>query len=427
MLSHGSLIEATTVGSIDINGATLIDNSATVEASASEDSGTVVSLSGGSVNNFAVISAVATSDGAADAQIYGGAIGNSAGRIEGLATDRSDINLQIGSGGSAITNSASITVLATSSSTASANLDASGDITNSAGAMLTASASEDSDAGLTISGGSLTNEGTVEIGAVTAEASASISAGTIDNNKLLYISADADGSVSGTIDGGTITNGGTIATTAKEDSVAELNLDFVSGGDNTGTIETTATDKSSATTTISGSADFINQKTLTALAETSGAATLNVETTSVTNAGGVIGASANGDGTKRARAEVFIDAAGGIANSNDGVIEALATAGKALVQLSNTVLNLGGTLRASATAGGTAEIDLGGATISDGTLATTSGSAAIGLFFGNTGSIVGATVAANSNIVSLSGGTLTLSDVTFGKGDKLLASEDGAH
>lgn len=122
-------------------------------------------------------------------------------------------------------------------------------------------------------------------------------------------------------------------------------------------------------------------------------------------------------GTIKVSAAEFIDAGGPIDNA--GTITAWGGSYRGEIALNSVVNNGGGTIVAS----GNAEIEIDGATISGGVLAT-SGSSAL-IFVSSSAAISAASIAAGS-LVEASGGTLTLgSGTVIGKGATVEAISGG--
>jgi hypothetical protein len=255
-------------------------------------------------------------------------------------------------------------------------------------------------------------------------------AGNISNGGLIVASAVGHGNTSATISliaGGTVLNSGTIvasnSTSAGFGSEAEV---FISGGTviNTKTIE--------AISTVAGVGLFIDGGTITNSGLIEGGGVVG---TTVSNAktGTILGGAVVGDSVVNLGL-IEVSATSHSANSqvegttisNGGTIEALGSGiGRGDLLLSGVVDNSGGTLRAS----GNAEIDIDGATISGGVVATSGSLAAIVVGvggFSSSASISAASIAAGSFIEVTSSGTLTLGSGTLiGKGATVEAINSG--
>ena len=377
----------------------------------------------GSTTNAATIAVAATSDSTTELQnnILGGAFLNS-GTLIATATTSSLAfgNFYNYSSSDAVTNANSKTIEASASghSVAFLVLDAAdytsnGIVTNNG--TLLASASGNSTAYQVFHAAFASSNGTI-INNGTAAANAT-------SRSTAYMNFEASDSAGN----GVITNNGTAAANATSGSLAYLNFyASIEGGSsgiitNNGTAEATATAGGIAYIVFeasiqSGSNGAIsNSGTMAALA-TGGNSLAELFLSagsggSLTNsAGKVIEVSAQGGGT----------ASAGIVTSstvNRGTIEALANGAGSFAAVTVRPVgaqldNGGGTLLASATAGGTAQFALGNAIISGGVLESIGNNAAFGLFRpGGNATIVSATIAANTHIMVIAGDTLAISGV----------------
>ena len=448
---------------IDFTGAIVNAGGILMSAARADLSG--AGIAGGSLVNSGTIAWAASNRGnnnSGNLSITGST--TNAATIAVAATSDSTTELQNNILGGAFLNSGTLMATATTSSLAYGNFynySSSDVITNANSKTIEASASGHSVAFLVLDAADYTSNGIVtNNGTLLASASGNSTAyqvfhaafassnGTIINNGTAAANATSRSTAymnfeaSDLAGNGVITNNGTAAANATSGSLAYLNFyASIEGGSsgiiaNNGTAEATATAGGIAYIVFeasiqSGSDGTItNSGTLEALA-TGGSSLAELFLSagsggSFTNsAGKVIEVSAQGGGTASAGI--------GISSTiNQGTIEALANGAGSFASVTVRPVgaqldNSGGTLLASATAGGTAQFALGNAIISGGVLESIGNNAAFGLFRpGGNATIVSATIAANTHIMAIAGDTLAISGVpTFSAGTLVEASEFG--
>jgi hypothetical protein len=460
-LSAGALIEVQDDSTATISGN--VNNAGTIEALGSPDGATAISISGGNLTNTGTLALLAGpfentpefTIAVTSALVNSGTLeivtGGAGGQQPGGGTNPPELDVSAGT----IVNTrlivASAGVVADGDTDfVVLSLHASGGIVNSGTISVKATANLPFGAGFgealvtaRISAGTnFANTGTIATLASSTfplesplpfvSAGTVISAaGNISNGGLIVASAVGHGQTSATISliaGGTVLNSGTIvasnSTSAGTGSEAEV---FISGG------------------------TVINTKTIEAISTVAGAGLLidggNITNSGLIEGGGVVGATVSNAKTgtilngavagdtvvNLGLIEVSATSHGasfqveGTTISNGGTIEALGSGiGRAELLLSGVVDNSGGTLRAS----GNAEIDIEGATISGGVVATSGSLAAIVVGvggFSSSASISAASIAAGSFVEVTSSGTLTLGSGTLiGKGATVEAISGGS-
>lgn len=304
-VSGGTLVEATDAGTVLVDGT--VNNSGTIEALGT-DGGGAIEISaglGGTVANSGIMEAVASSN---DASLYvsGGIVSNTK-TIEAVTTDNLSDTADFDIAGGAVTNAATgtVEVLATAAGNSFDHVDSVTGVTVvNDGAMLLSATDDsgESDAiALGISGTtSVTNSGSISaVASDFSDASLSVSGGTVTNaaGKTIEATATLDSFVSagifGSGAGSTVTNSGTILISATESSDAVLDLSN-SGGTivNTKTIEVVATDQSFASATISATTTVNSSGTILASGGADSTADVYFGGT-VNNTGGTISGAGN--------------------------------------------------------------------------------------------------------------------------------------